>query len=266
MGNELKRIILAPSIAWPEVVGYARTLRAARCPAVLTYRTLEDSRPRRPELRVAQQAGVRVLDLDTWAKTDNLLAPANETFRQGNYVYRHVDDEGADECIPGSDWLQSAFGTTGLHWLLEPEEQPVPWKSTTLYSIPQNPPEWDVEFPFSLALLQVFTPGQPVSCPQCGVSFVPKRQRTQCPNEPVLTEIELFESSADALRVVTVPLDAWGCGRCPRCRRASQFTRRFEQCRRCGQIMSGEPGKHKVPLIDNDAELRTIETAAKPPL
>ena len=148
---------------------------------------------------------------------------------------------------------------SGLEWLLEPEEQPVQWESTNLYCFPLNPPELGVAFPFSVALLQVFAPGQPVSCPRCGVSFTPRRQRTQCPAEPTI--VELFESETDAMRTEAVPLDAWGHGRCPRCRRNRAFARRVEQCLRCGRLMRGEPGRHAVALQENEGELHVLQRA-----
>jgi hypothetical protein len=98
-----------------------------------------------------------------------------------------------------------------------------------------------------------------VSCPRCGVRFTPKRQRTQCPAEPTI--VELFESNADAVRTEAVPLDAWGHGRCPRCRRSRAFTHRLEQCLRCGRLMRGEPGRHAVALQENEDELHALQRA-----
>ena len=259
MGNSLRRIILAPAVEYPDVVRFAEALRAAQVPAVLTYATLESSKPRRPELRAARDARVRVVDLDTHATGERLVSIADETLIAGKYLYRDVDDEGRDECIPSREWLQATFAVSGLEWLLEPEEHPVPWESTNLYCFPLNPPELGVTFPFSVALLQVFAPGQPVSCPRCGVSFTPRRQRTQCPAEPSI--VELFESDTDAMRTEAVPLDAWGHGRCPRCRRSRAFTRRLEQCLRCGRLMRGEPGRHAVALQENEGELHALQRA-----
>jgi hypothetical protein len=39
-------------VEYPDVVRFAEALRAARVPALLTYATLESSKPRRPELRI----------------------------------------------------------------------------------------------------------------------------------------------------------------------------------------------------------------------
>ncbi len=261
MGNSLRRIILAPAVPYEDVVRFAEALRAAQVPALLTYCTLDSSTPRRVHVRAAKQAGVRVVEIDTPARSESLLSIADETLPRGSYLYRYVDDEDGDECIPSGDWLKSTFPVSDLEWLLAPEEHPVPWASTNLYSFPRNPPELGVTFPFSLALLQVFAAGQAVSCPRCGVSFIPKRPRTQCPGDATI--VELFESPGDAMRTEQVPLDAWGYGKCPRCRRSHAFGRRFEQCLRCGRVMRGEPGRHSVALAENEAELHALNEARK---
>ena len=83
MGNSLRRIILAPAVEYPDVVRFAEALRAAQVPAVLTYATLEGSKPRRPELRAARDARVRVVDLDTQATSERLVSIADETLIAG---------------------------------------------------------------------------------------------------------------------------------------------------------------------------------------
>jgi hypothetical protein len=119
VANSLRRIILAPAVEYPDVVRFAEALRAAQLPAVLTYATLESSKPRRPELRAARDARVRVVDLDTRATGERLVSIADETLIAGKYLYRDVDDEGRDECIPSREWLQATFAVSGLEWLLE---------------------------------------------------------------------------------------------------------------------------------------------------
>ena len=113
MGNSLRRIILAPAVPYEDVVRFAEALRAAQVPALLTYCTLDSSTPRRAHVRAAKQAGVRVVDLDTPARSESLLSIADETLPRGNYLYRYVDDEDGDECIPSRDWLQSTFPGLG---------------------------------------------------------------------------------------------------------------------------------------------------------
>ena len=52
-----------------------------------------------------------------------------------------------------------------------------------------------------------------------------------------------------------IPLDAFGWGSCSRCGSSREFTYEVQQCFRCGQLMEGNPGRHKVPLVANKAEI-----------
>ena len=79
MGNSLRRIILAPAVPYEDVVRFAEALRAAQVPALLTYCTLDSSTPRRVHVRAAKQAGVRVVEIDTPARSESLLSIADET-------------------------------------------------------------------------------------------------------------------------------------------------------------------------------------------
>jgi hypothetical protein len=256
----MKRIVLAPAIDPGLVRSYAQVLRDSQKRfATLLLLDLAGRQVRKPSLKHAQSANVRVMEIDSLIQADVLRNAAVAVFGETNFLYREVDDEDVDVCVPDAAWLGRTFKTDDLAWLLEPEEDPIPWNRTCFYVFPGNPAAWDVTVPIHAGLMTVARPGEPRACPSCGTTYTSKRQdMCQCPNRGCGFVAHPFASVPEAKSTVQVPLDAFAWGRCPRCRRAVGFVNQIEQCSRCGQLLRGTSNRHALELTDNSKQIARL--------
>jgi hypothetical protein len=257
---QLKRLVLAPSVEIDLVRLYARALRKSQRRFALLYLLdLVGRRVRKPELKLAKSAKVRIVDIESLIPSEILQRTAHDIFGESGYLYREVDDEDTDICAPGAEWLEFTFHSDQLTWLLEPEETPIPWNKTPFYAYPGNPDTWDVTVPIHAGLLTVARPGEPRLCPVCRTEYTSKRQdECQCPNTECNFVARPFASITEAMSIAPIPLDAFGWGRCPRCRLSHDFARQVEQCARCGQLLHGSSNRHKLDLSDNSEEITSL--------
>src|SRR5262249_51450111 len=143
-----------------------------------------------------------------------LFELCDATLGTSNWLYREQDDETLDICKPEPDWLERVFHTQSLAWLLDLEEEPVPWNKTSLYAFPGNPAAWTVEMPINARLLHVAQPLEPRQCPTCGETYTSKRaDRCQCPQCAYVAMP--FSRREDAGRAEATHLDAFAWEKCP---------------------------------------------------
>jgi ribosomal protein S27AE len=250
MGNHFRKLLVSPVIPEHAFRKLAVALRSRqKSPMTLVICDLKGKRPRMEHVRLAQELGVRQIELEGNVLRPVLFEVCDSTLGPSNRLYREQDDEEMDICFPGPDWIEKAFGTKLLTWLLEIEEKPIAWNKWTLHAFPGNPPQWDVAVPVNVGLLQVARANENRPCSRCGATYVSKRDdRCQCPH---CGEVALpFSSKEDAKRIDEVPLDAFSWGKCTRCRQSKQFTNRLEQCQRCGRLLRAI-SRHNTELQEN---------------
>jgi hypothetical protein len=256
----MKRIVLSPDVDSSSVQEYARALRASqRRFAMLSLLDLDGRRVRKPQLKAAQEAKVRIVDIDSRIPADVLHGTACNVFGEPRLMYREVDEEEIDIYLPDAAWLQRTFGNADLGWLLESEEEPIPWNKQSFYVFPNNPDEWGVTVPLCAGLLAVARPGESRVCPMCGTEFTSKRQdMCQCPSSDCNFVSRPFASVNEARCIAEVPLSAFAWGTCPRCRLGLDFVNQIEQCSRCGQLLRGFSDRHSLELKDNAEEITKL--------
>jgi hypothetical protein len=169
--------------------------------------------------------------------------------------------------MPDPSWLVTTFGREDLGFLLELEEEPVPWNVRPFFIYPRVSADWPIDLPLNPNFLVIAKPGEPRACPVCGDVGVSKGVRRHC---PVCRYIfEPFLDRADAQDIVPIPGDAFQHGRCSRCRASFAFSRRVQQCPRCGRLLRISGGRHEPwDMPDNEAEIRerlaTLTPKAQP--
>ena len=167
---------------------------------------------------------------------------------------RVTDDEGADAAIQEANGLSRLFPDIELGWVLEPEDRPIPWNIDPFYLRPGNPTHWSLKVPIMANLLNVAVPGQMRPCPMCHTQYTSNGERGQCSACGFIATP--FRTRTEAKTISPVPLDAFGWGRCPRCRQSREFSHHVEQCFRCGQLLEGAPGRQgKILPAPNKAEV-----------
>lgn len=250
MGNHFRKLLVSPGVPEHAFRELAVALRSRQnSPMTLVICDLKGKKLRMEHVKLAQERGVRQIELEGNVPQPVLLEVCDSTLGPSNWLYREQDDEEIDTCVPGTDWLENVFGTNSLTWLLEIEEKPIAWNKKALYAFPLNPPEWDVDVPINVGLLQVARATESRPCPRCGATYVSKRDdRCQCPHCAYVAMP--FSSKEDAKRVEEVPLDAFSWGKCPRCWKSMQFTNRLEQCQRCGRLLRAT-SRHSLELEEN---------------
>jgi hypothetical protein len=250
--NHFRKLIVRPEVPDGAFHELAAALRSRHTrPVVLVICDLKGRKPRNDRLKQAQEVGVRQIDIQGNVPQALLIEICDSTLGPSNWLYREQDDEAVDVCIPSPDWLENAFHSSSLAWLLEIEERPVPWNRKSLYAFPGNPPDWTVEMPINARLLHVAQPLEPRPCPNCSESYISKRSdRCQCPHCGYIAMP--FNTKQDAARPEVVSLDAFSGGRCSRCRQSMQFTKRLEQCQRCGNLLKAT-SRHNLELEENAA-------------
>jgi hypothetical protein len=268
MGNSLCRVILGKQVPDEAVEALALLLRATLTrPSTLHLRDLAGRRVRNPGLLAARDAGLRLVDLDPGWPKGKLLPALGTALGADRFVLRVVDDEDRDVIEPHKDRLAELYPGLDLEWALEPEEQPVPWNRRAFFVCPHNPPQWGTHVPVMATLLSVATPGQSRPCPACRTVYTSRGERGQCPACGFVAYP--FKAREEMTRQLPVPLDAFGWGRCPRCRKPSEFIFRVQQCFTCGQLLTASPGRHPLELRDNADEIKalvgTIGRRAEPP-
>jgi hypothetical protein len=258
VGNEFSHLILAPSVPDDAIEAFALFMRRrASRPGQLYLKDLAGRRVRKLSLIAARDAGVRLLEYEgtsTDPRTEQLRA-AEATLGAGRFLYREQDDEETDICMPDPSWLVTTFGREDLGFLLELEEEPVPWNVRPYFIYPRVPDDWPIDLPLNPSFLVVAKPGEPRACPICGDVGVSKGLRRHC---PVCSYIfEPFLDPADAQAIVPIPGDAFRYGQCPRCMASFAFSRRVQQCLRCGRLLRISGGRHEPwDMPDNEAAIR----------
>ena len=254
MGNHFRKLIVSPDVPEQAFRELAVTLRSRQNSSItLVICDLNGKRLRTEHVKLAQELGVRQIEIEGDVSQSILFEICDATLGPSNWLYREQDDEELDICIPGPEWLEKVFNTESLTWLLDIEEKPIAWKKKALYAFPGNPPGWEVELPINVRLLQVARAAESRPCPKCGATYISKRDdRCQCPGCGCVAMP--FSSKEDAKRFEEVPLDAFSWGKCSRCRNSIQFTKRAEQCQRCGRILRAT-SRHAVELQENAKEI-----------
>ncbi|GEM_PF-4369891 len=256
----MRRIVLAPAVDRGLICSYAKLLRDSQKRfATLMLMDLAGRQVGEPLLKQVQSANVRLLDIDSLIRADVLRNAAVTVFGEANFLYREVDDEDTDICVPDAAWLDRTFKADGLAWLLLPEEEPIPWNRACFYVFPGNSEAWDVTVPVHAGLMTVARPGEPRACPACDTTYTSKRQdMCQCPSRECGFVARPFASVPEAKSIAPVPLDAFAWGTCPRCRKATAFANHVEQCSRCGQLLRGTSNRHKLELADNSEQVARL--------
>lgn len=254
MGQNICRFVLLPSATKSAAETLARNL-SSKVERIVTiyFRDLEGKRARTPELQDACAAAVRIVDIAPPLSFEVLKELGTSSFGENNFLLRVADDEELDQTYPSSEWLTSAYPQHDLDWLLDPEEDPIPWNTSSFYLFPNNPATWDLEVPLFLSLLNVALPNQTRPCPFCKSQYTSKGERGQCNACGFVAQP--FQTKDQAKTILPVRLDAFAWGSCPRCRRSREFVHQVEQCFRCGQLMEANPGKHAVPLQMNKGKI-----------
>lgn len=257
MGNTICRVILSKDASSDVALRFGSVLRAeVQCPTMLYLRDLRGKRIRDPRLVAARDAEFRLMDLEPTTRPDVLVRTADATIGEGRFVVRVADDEVADRTLPDVDALERFYPGVELRWALEPDERPIPWNNDSFFLVPGNPSHWGLKVPLMAALLEAATPGSERPCPMCRTRYTSQGDRGQCPSCGFVAQP--FRTLEEAIRRTRVPLDAFAWGRCPRCRRAREFTYRVEQCFRCGQLLEACSDRHKLVLIDDNDEISSL--------
>jgi hypothetical protein len=257
MGNNICRVILgraAPSDAAERFAGLLRG--EVRRPTVIYRRDLRCRRVRDPRLVAARNADLRLLDIDPVTPPELLARVAAPAIGEGNFAIRVADDEDMETTLPAADALARLYQGVDLEWVLEPEDRPIPWNNEPFFLFPGNPPHWGLKVPLMAALLQIACPGQKRPCPLCRTEYTSRGDHGQCPSCGFV--VQPFRTATEAKNRVQVLLDAFAWGRCPRCRRAREFTYQVEQCLRCGQLLEGDPSGFQLTLVDNCSEVASL--------
>jgi len=263
IGNELVRIILEPGTPSDAARMLAKQLRVDHPrPTTVIHRSLREKKVRRPELKAARDADIAVVDVDSTAVAAVLQSAAIAAIGDGRFLLRACDDEELDVAYPDRNWIERIYQTTALDWLLEPEQDPIPWVNSAFYAIPSNPPDWDETVPIMATLLRVAFPGQARACPICNTNYVSHGGRGQCPSCGFVAFP--FLSTADAFAWERVPLDAFAWGQCGRCRKRSEFAAIVQQCSRCGRLMEGDGSFRSLLIPDNRPQIAMLLNALNP--
>ena len=250
MGNSLSRYVLPPGTRAKDVIPLAEQLRGGhRLPSQLLVRDLRGRRVRKAELVAAQKADLVIVDVESRLPPTDLIAAGCAIFGNQGFLYRATDDEGLDVIHPDQNWLKRTFVSCDLTWVLEPEGNPIPWNTTSLYAFPGNVRHCDCTVPINFALLAVARPGERRPCPMCGHVYVTKFDQGQCPECGLATLY--FRTQRDALAYSKTPIDTFAFGNCARCRRYHEFTSIIEQCLHCGQLLEADVVHGPNPLADN---------------
>lgn len=262
MGNAICRLLLSPDVSSEQVEVLAVALRRdSRCFVTMHLRDLKGKRVRKGYLLPIANSAVRIIDFAPSIRFDDISVPLSKSVGTGKSLYRLADDEGVDVTVPSADWLRDVYPSFDLSVLLEPDQTPIPWNTELFYVCPGNPDDVNPRVPIALSLLFVALPGAKRDCPLCKNSFVTVGERGQC-NVCGFTSWP-FKSLSEALQIATVPLDAFGYGRCIRCRASREFSNLVEQCFRCGKLLRGDGTRHKLKLKDNAIEVANLTCRIK---
>jgi hypothetical protein len=254
MGNNICRLILARDVDSAAAAAFAHAIRhCVKRPTSLYLRDLRGKSVRKGHLVAARDAGVRILDASQSLPADTLETAATATFGLGRFIVRIADDEDTDITLPNLAALEALYPGLDLNWLLEPEENPIPWDSEPFHIFPGNPESWGLKVPLVAAFLAPAMPGLPRPCPMCRFTYSTKGDRGQCPSCGFVAMP--FRSLIEAKTIQKAHLDAWAFGNCTRCRKPREFTQLVEQCFHCGQILEGDPGRYTLNLADNRPEI-----------
>jgi hypothetical protein len=256
MGNGICRIILAADISLDLPAQFADSLRSeVHRPTSLYCRNLHGKSVRKPHLLAARDAGLCLIDVDPVIDPALLARVAAATFGENRFVVRTADDEGLDITWPSADVLARLYPGIDLAWALEPDETPIPWNTDPFYLFPGNPPHWSLKVPVMASLLRVVNSLQR-PCPMCQTVYSSKGERGQCPSCGFVAWP--FRSAREATEIVSVPLDAYAWGRCPRCRGTHEFIHQVEQCFQCGKLLEGFSTRHHLTLVPNKNEIVSL--------
>ena len=262
MGNAICRLILSPDVTSDEIEAFAVILRRdSRRLITMHLRDLKRKRVRKEELLPIANSAVRIIDFEPSITFDDISISLSMSLGTSKSLYRLADDEGVDVTLPGVDWLRNVYPSHDLSILLEPDQTPIPWNTESIYVCPGNPDDVNSRVPIALSLLFVATPGAKRDCPMCKNSFVTVGERGQCNACGFISWP--FNSKSEALQIATVPLDAFGYGRCIRCRASREFINLVEQCFRCGKLLRGDGTRHKLEQKDNATEVANITCRIK---